>query len=84
MLAAGDAVTSQRNADIVHAAESLGRSVPVVLATPDEAACALRVSRSKVYALIRSGALVSVKIGGSRRIPVEALQLMVDSLVKAA
>jgi len=62
----------------------LGRSVPVVLVTPEEAAQALRVSRSKVYALMRSGALHSVKIGGSRRIPVQALHLLVDSLVRAA
>jgi len=61
-----------------------GRSVPAVLATPEEAAIALRVSRSKVYALMGSGALCSVKIGGSRRIPVESLRLLVESLVKAA
>ena len=51
-----------------------------VLYTPEEAAEALRLGRSKVYDLMRTGALRSVKIGGSRRIPVAALRLFVDSL----
>ena len=58
--------------------------VAALLATPEEAARALRIGRSKVYDLIRSGALVSVKIGGSRRIPVEALRRYVQSLTTAA
>jgi len=49
-------------------------AVPVaLLLTPEEAARALRVGRSKVYDLMRSGALRSVKIGGSRRVSATAL-----------
>jgi excisionase family DNA binding protein len=49
-------------------------AAPVTLMlTPEEVAMALRVGRSKVYGLMRSGALRSVKIGGSRRISVTAL-----------
>jgi excisionase family DNA binding protein len=53
-----------------------------MLYTPEEAAEALRLGRSTVYDLIRTGALRSVKIGGSRRIPVAAVRLFVDSLTE--
>lgn len=39
-----------------------------LLLTPEETAEQLRISRPRVFDLIRSGALVSVKIGRSRRI----------------
>jgi len=42
------------------------------------------VSRSKVYELIRVGALRSLKIGGSRRITREALQEFVCGLEEAS
>jgi excisionase family DNA binding protein len=45
-----------------------------------EAAESLSVSRAKVYELIRSGALPSVKIDGSRRIRLEDLRAYVASL----
>ena len=55
-------------------ATSSALPVPVtVLLTPEEVARALRVGRSKVYDLMRSGALRSVKIGGSRRVSATAL-----------
>ncbi|MCG5215434.1 helix-turn-helix domain-containing protein [Streptosporangium sp. KLBMP 9127] len=38
-----------------------------------EAADALAISRSKLYQLIASGSVVSIRIDGSRRIPVSAL-----------
>ncbi len=41
--------------------------------TVSEVAESLHVCRNKVYELLYSGALVSVKIGTSRRIPVVAL-----------
>ena len=44
------------------------------LMTPLEAAQALRVSRSKVYALIASGRLPATRITGSVRIPRAALE----------
>jgi excisionase family DNA binding protein len=54
------------------------------LLTPEEAAQALRVGRSKVYELIAAGALRSVKIGGSRRISAAALAEFVAQLEEAA
>jgi excisionase family DNA binding protein len=45
---------------------------PLLLTVP-EAAAALAISRSKLYQLLTSGALASVRIDGSRRVPVSAL-----------
>jgi excisionase family DNA binding protein len=45
-----------------------------------EAAWALGLSRAKVYELINSGALRSVRVGGARRIKVEDLAAFVASL----
>ncbi len=60
-------------------------SPPVTLMlTPEEAALALRVGRSKVYDLMRAGELRSVKIGGSRRISVNALAEYVAALERDA
>lgn len=44
-----------------------------LLLTPADAAKALGISRTRVYELMASGMLRSVKIGRSRRIPVDAL-----------
>lgn len=44
-----------------------------LLLTVPEAADALAVSRSKLYQLLATGALASIRIDGSRRIPVTAL-----------
>ncbi len=54
------------------AADAVVQVVPVVYRV-NEAATALRVSRSAVYELIRSGRLRTVKIGARRLVPVEAL-----------
>ncbi|WP_315093228.1 helix-turn-helix domain-containing protein [uncultured Cellulomonas sp.] len=51
-----------------------------VLLTPDEAARALGISRSKVYELILTRTLESVKIGACRRVPVDALDAYVEGL----
>ncbi len=40
----------------------------------DEAATAIRISRAKTYSLIAKGEIPSVKIGGSIRVPVDALR----------
>jgi excisionase family DNA binding protein len=50
----------------------------------EEVAQALKVGRSKVFDLIRSGELMSVKIGGSRRIPAESVQQYVSRLIADA
>lgn len=44
-----------------------------LLLTVPEAAEALAISRSKLYQLLASGAITSLRIDGSRRIPVSAL-----------
>ncbi len=44
-----------------------------VLLTVEDAAQALALGRTKVYELVETGELRSVKIGRSRRIPVQAL-----------
>jgi excisionase family DNA binding protein len=42
---------------------------------------ALAISRSKLYELNASGAIVSIRIDGSRRIPVTALEEYVSRLL---
>ncbi len=51
-----------------------------MLLTPSEAAMALGIGRSKVYELMRSGALASVRIDSCRRIPVDDLAALVARL----
>jgi excisionase family DNA binding protein len=51
-----------------------------MLLTPTEAAQVLGVGRSKVYELMRSGALGSVRIDSCRRIPVDDLNALVTRL----
>jgi excisionase family DNA binding protein len=51
--------------------------------TVPEAAEALAISRSKLYELLASGAIASVRIDGSRRIPIKALEEYVSCLLVA-
>jgi excisionase family DNA binding protein len=51
-----------------------------LLLTPVEAAERLGISRTKVYELMASGQLASVKIGKCRRVPATALTAFVDAL----
>jgi excisionase family DNA binding protein len=55
-------------------------AVVPVLYDVDEAAAALRLSRSLLYELIRSGRLRTVKAGRRRLVPVAALEEYVASL----
>jgi excisionase family DNA binding protein len=55
-----------------------------LLLTPAEAARALGIGRTKVYELMASGALASVRIGRCRRVPREALAELVVTLRGAA
>jgi excisionase family DNA binding protein len=48
-----------------------------LLYRPVEAAEALGVSRSKAYELIAAGAIPSIVIGGSRRVPVDGLRELI-------
>lgn len=58
--------------------------LPPLLYKPEEAAVQLRISRTKVYALLRTGEIRSVKIDGSRRIPVAALTDYIADLERRA
>ncbi len=59
--------------------ESLSPSDKLLL-KPEEAAAALGIGRTQVYALIASGALASVQIGRLRRVPYSCLHRYVESL----
>jgi excisionase family DNA binding protein len=50
------------------------------LYTVNEASHALKMSRSKVYSLMKSGQIDSVKVGGSRRFTREALERFIHGL----
>jgi excisionase family DNA binding protein len=54
---------------------------PLLLTVP-EAAKALAISRSKLYQLLASGAIRSVRIHGSRRIPADALTTYINRLIE--
>jgi excisionase family DNA binding protein len=60
------------------------RHVPRLLLTPEEAARALGVGRTTLYELLRTGAVTSVRIGGSRRVPTSAVEDYVRSLTTPA
>jgi excisionase family DNA binding protein len=51
-----------------------------LLLTPAEAAAVLGIGRSKVYELLQTGPLHSVRIGTCRRIPADALNDLVAAL----
>ncbi|MCX4994612.1 helix-turn-helix domain-containing protein [Streptomyces longwoodensis] len=56
--------------EIVRPAEA--KDLAPVLLTVEEAARCLRIGRTTCYALIRTGALESLTIGGLRRVPADA------------
>lgn len=62
------------------ASEAGGPAVPLVLLSVNEASTSLRLSRSVIYELIRSGRLRTVKQGRRRLVPVAALLEYVDGL----
>ncbi|WP_131740828.1 helix-turn-helix domain-containing protein [Actinomadura roseirufa] len=59
-------------------------AVQPLLWKPEEAAVLLGIGRTKVYDLMRSGALRSVRFGGNRRIPATALTEFVAQLEEKA
>jgi len=52
-----------------------------LLLTVPEAAEVLAISRSKLYELFAAGLVQSVRIDGSRRVPIEALETYVARLL---
>jgi excisionase family DNA binding protein len=57
-----------------------GLIVEKLLLTPEEAADVLSLGRTKVYELIGTGALRSIRIGKCRRVPVAALEELIRSV----
>lgn len=57
---------------------------PRLLLTPEQAADALGIGRWKLYDLIRREQLASVRIGSCRRIPVTALDELIERLQQAS
>ena len=55
--------------------------MPRLLMTVPEAAEALAISRSKLYELITRGTIASIRIDGSRRIPLTALEDYISRLL---
>ena len=55
-----------------------------VLLTAEEVAESLGVGRCKVYDLLRSGELASIKIGRLRRIPVDSVHAFARRLLDEA
>ncbi|GAA3569644.1 hypothetical protein GCM10022419_058190 [Nonomuraea rosea] len=53
-----------------------------LLLTVPEAAQVLAISRSKLYQLLASGAVGSIRIDGSRRVPVTALTDYITHLTR--
>lgn len=60
------------------------RHLPAVLLTVEEAAQRLRVSRTTMFGLIKSGEVESVQIGRLRRIRPDALTAYTQRLADAA
>lgn len=54
--------------------------IEAVLLKPEEAAEAMRISRSRVYEMLASGQLRSISLGRSRRIPAQAVRDLVERL----
>lgn len=58
-------------------------ATPELLTVPDVMA-RLKLGRSKVYDLIRSHRLISIKIDGARRIPADAVRDFILSQIEEA
>lgn len=57
---------------------------PRVLYRVEEAAELLSVSRNRIYELIRSNQLRTVRVGGSRRVPARSLDEYVARLLRGS
>lgn len=70
-----------------HTTDTGGSNVdhgPRVLLTVEAAAARLSISRTRMYALLKSGDVTSVRVGRLRRIPATALELFAAQLQHAA
>jgi excisionase family DNA binding protein len=64
----------------VDAPEDVEDVMDKLLLTPLEAAQALGIGRSKLYELLQSGQLTSVRIGSCRRVPLDAVHDLLAEL----
>lgn len=64
----------------MNTANEAATAVTAIVLTVEEAAKRLRIGRTTMYALIRTGQIRSVPIGRLRRIPVSALHDYVNHL----
>jgi excisionase family DNA binding protein len=55
-----------------------------ILFSVEEVADILHIGRSTVFNLIKQGKIQSIKLGRSRRVPIDAMQTYVDELVSEA
>lgn len=60
-----------------------GTATPRVLLSVEAAALRLNISRTRMYALIKAGAVISVRIGRLRRVPAIELDAFAARLVAA-
>lgn len=56
-------------------------SAPRLLLSVEDAADRLALSRTRLYGLIKSGEIVSIRIGRLRRVPVESLAAFTERLI---
>jgi excisionase family DNA binding protein len=54
--------------------------VDKLLLTPEQAADVLSIGRTKLYELLATGELTSIRLGGCRRIPADAIRQFVAEL----
>jgi excisionase family DNA binding protein len=60
--------------------EMMERRMEKVLLTVEEAATVMAIGRTKMFELIATGAVESVRIGSSRRVPSAAVEAYVQRL----
>jgi excisionase family DNA binding protein len=75
----GETVVPQRPCDYAN-----GSNAGQLLLTPEQVAEALAIGRTRVYELMASGALPSIRLGRSRRVARHALSRYVDKLCATA
>jgi excisionase family DNA binding protein len=80
MTATHQTVRNTRPAVTGAGSDEQGARVIRLLLTPEEAARAIGLGRTKLYELLRMGAIESVQIGTARRVPVDALHEYVERL----
>lgn len=67
-----------------HTTDLTEQGGPRVLLTVEAAAARLSISRTRMYALLKSGDVTSVRVGRLRRIPATALENFAAQLQHAA